>query len=358
MILQTTNDLRIAIVGATGAVGRVAIALLLERGHPAENIILTASKASVGKRLPYGGEFLDVSETSAKSLSGADAVFISATSEVSRTVAPEAVRLGALVIDDGSTFRMRPEVPLVVPEVNGRDVENHSGIISIPNCATTPLSMVLGALRPVARAKNVTISTYQAVTGAGARSHLELLSETRGLLDGNEPPSENYPYPIAFNVIPQIDAFDQDGYTGEERKIVMETKKILHDDSLGISATCVRVPVEVGHSAAIQIEFDMNVEPKDAAAAIESFPGMSLLDDPNSCSYPTPRAVAGKDAVFVGRIRKDSSRENALLMWVSSDNLRKGAALNSLQILDEVIKRQSLQPIAKRRADFAAERPA
>jgi len=340
--------LRIAIVGATGAVGRVAMDLLEARRHPPEALSLFASSRSAGKKLPYMGGQLTVQEATGGSFAGTDVAFISVSAAVSRALAPAAVEAGALVIDDGSAFRMEPDVPLVVPEVNGEDVEWHKDIISIPNCTTTPLVMALAALRQAAALDRVTVATYQSVSGTGAAAVRELEQQTADISAGREPGIDVYPHQIAFNALPQVDDFEADGYTKEEHKMTNETRKIMHLPDLPVSATCVRIPVPTSHSEAVHVEFDRPVEPAEARRLLESFPGVTVLDDPGAGVYPMPHQCAGADDVFVGRIRKDVSHPNGLVFWVVCDNLRKGAALNALQIADEVVRRNCLKPAAKR----------
>ena len=339
------SELEIAIVGATGAVGAVALELLAERGHPADKVRLLASKRSHGKQLEYAGALLTVQEATPDSFDGVDVAFISASSEVSLALAPEAVKRGALVIDDGSAYRMEPSVPLVVPEVNGSDVEWHSGIISIPNCSTTPLVMALAALKELAEISGVTVSTYQSVTGTGAAARAELLAQSRDILDGQElTPPQEYPHRIAFNLLPQVDDFVDEGYTKEEMKMLNESRKILGEPELRLAATCVRVPVEVSHSESVTVEFEGPVSADEARIAIAEFPGIALMDQPCESVYPMPSNSAGKDDVMVGRIRRDIAHENGVVFWLAADNLRKGAALNALQIMDECVNRGCVRP--------------
>lgn len=337
--------LEIAIVGATGAVGAVALELLAERGHPAEKLRLLASKRSHGKQIEYRGQLLTVEEATPESFNGVDVAFISASSEVSLALAPEAVKRGVLVIDDGSAYRMDPAVPLVVPEVNGADVEWHSGIISIPNCTTTPLVMALAALRGLTEISSVTVSTYQSVTGTGAAARAELLNQSREMLGEKEVSSpREYPHPIGFNLLPQVDDFIDEGYTKEEWKMVNESRKILGDPELRLASTCVRVPVEVSHCEAVTVEFDDPISVDEARVAIAEFPGITLLDRPHESVYPMPSNSAGEDDVMVGRVRRDLAHENGVVLWLAADNLRKGAALNALQIMDECVKRNCVRP--------------
>ncbi len=341
---MSNEPLNIAIVGATGAVGRIALGLLEKRGHPANRIVAMASSRSAGSTLPYGNEELTVIEAVPDAFEGVDVAFVSATSEVSLALAPEAVKRGALVIDDGSAFRMADDVPLVVPEVNGADVEWHRGIISTPNCTTTPLVMVLAALRAASPITRVTVATYQAVTGTGAAAQTELTEQSKDILAGEEPTSSVYPHQIAFNVLPHVDDFQPDGYTKEEHKMINESRKIMHAPALPLSATCVRVPVNVSHSESAQIEFEQPVSADAAREALAAFPGVTVVDDPANNLYPMPSQAEGRDDVLVGRIRSDLSLANGLALWLACDNLRKGAALNALQIMDEVVRRDCLRP--------------
>lgn len=341
---MNSSDLTIAIVGATGAVGKIALDLLADRNHPASKIVAMASSRSAGKQIPYGDSALTVIEATPDAFAGVDVAFISASSEVSKILAPEAVKRGALVIDDGSAFRMEDSVPLVVPEVNGADVEWHEGIISIPNCTTTPLVMVLDALRSISPIIAVTVSTYQSVTGTGAGADVELLTQSRAVLDNEDVVIEQYPHQIAFNVLPQVDDFLVNGYTKEEEKMLNESRKILHDQGLRLAATCVRVPVRVSHSESVSVEFQDSVSPDEARKVLSEADGVQLVDEPGNSVYPMPIKAADTDEVFVGRIRSDIAHDTGLNLWLSCDNLRKGAALNALQILDEVLKRDRLKP--------------
>ena len=341
---MSDNNLTIAIVGATGAVGAVALDLLADRAYPAERIITMASSRSAGKKIPYLDTELIVIEATPASFEGVDVAFISASADVSRALAPEAVKRGALVIDDGSAFRMDPDVPLVVPEVNGADLEWHKGIVSIPNCTTTPLAMSLAALGQANSVKRVTVATYQAVSGTGAAAVRELDEQAGDLLAGRPVNPREYPHQIAFNVLPQVDDFAEDGYTGEEHKMINETRKILHNAEIAISPTCVRVPVPVTHSESVQVEFDAPMSRDEATRLLSEFPGITVVDDPQASVYPMPAQASGEDEVFVGRIRKDASHPNGLALWIACDNLRKGAALNALQIMDEAVRRGCIKP--------------
>jgi len=335
--------LRIGVVGATGAVGEVFLRLLEERNFPVHELRLFASPRSAGKRLRVFGEEWTVREVGPDAFQGLDIVFISADSSVSKALAPRAVEAGAVAIDDSSAFRMDPQVPLVVPEINASDLEGHRGIVAIPNCSTTALVMALYPIHRVNRLRRVVVDTYQSVSGTGRRAMEELREQTRAVLAGREYPPQVYPYPIAFNLIPQIDDFREDGYTKEEWKMVAETRKILHEPDLAISATCVRVPVFVGHSEAVHLELERPMEPEEAREVLSAFPGVKVVDDPARRLYPTPLQGAGVDEVLVGRIRKDASHPNGLALWLVSDNLRKGAGLNALQIAEELVRRDLLR---------------
>ena len=341
-------DCRIAVIGATGAVGQVFLRILEEREFPAGVIHLCASRRSVEKKLSVRGEEVTVEEVTPQLLSDVDIAFIAASSEVSREVAPMAVDQGALVIDDSSAFRMEPHVPLVVPEVNAADLEHHRGIVSTPNCSTTPLVMVLKPLHDINPIKRVIADTYQSVSGTGAAAMEELRNQSRRVLDGNAVETSVYPHQIAFNSLPHIEPFTDNGYTAEEMKMRDETRKILHAPEIMISATCTRVPVMIGHSEAIHIEFTHPMSPGKVRELLTGRPGIEVLDDPNSNVYPMPIEAAGKDEVFVGRIRQDMSHPNGIALWIVSDNLRKGAGLNALQIAEEVLSRELLLASARR----------
>jgi aspartate-semialdehyde dehydrogenase len=338
------NDLTIAVVGATGAVGTEFIKIIEKRHPDLRHIKLLASHRSAGKHLTVNGQDLVVQETTERSFQDVDIAFISATTEVSRRLAPMAAATGAVAIDDSSAFRMRDEVPLVVPEVNGADVEWHQGIIAIPNCATTPLVMVAHPLHQVNPIVRIIADTYQSVSGAGGAAMVELREQSRRLLDGGQAEPKASPHQIGFNVIPRIDRFLPSGYTVEEQKMVQETRKIMHSPGIAVSATCVRVPVYVSHSAALHIEFEHPMSPEEARELLQEMPGVKVLDDPEHNVYPMPWDVAGTDEVFVGRIRQDVSHPHGLALWVVADNLRKGAALNAIQIAEELVRRDCLTP--------------
>ena len=341
------ENLTLAVVGATGAVGTEFLRIIEKRHPQLRNLKLLASKRSAGKKLTVNGAELVVEETTADSFRGVDIAFISVSTAISRELAPIAVAAGAVVIDDSSAFRMQPEVPLVVPEVNGADVEAHQGIIAIPNCSTTPLVMVAHPLSRANPIRRIVADTYQSVSGAGGASMNELREQSLTLLDGGAVEPKEQPQQIGFNVIPHVDVFLDSGYTWEEQKMIDESRKILHSPEMAVSATCVRVPVFVSHSVALHIELDHPMPSAEAREILSQMPGLQVMDDPSNKLYPMPWNVTGQDDVFVGRIRQDASHPNGLVMWVVSDNLRKGAALNSIQIAEELVARDCLKPRVK-----------
>jgi len=338
------HSCNVAVIGATGAVGQVFLRIAEERDFPVDKIRLCASERSIGKKLEFRGEQIEVELCTPDLLDDVDFSFISASGEVSRELAPLSVKHNTIAIDDSSTFRMTDGVPLVVPEVNADDLEEHKGIVSIPNCSTTPLVMVLKPLSEIATIKRVIVDTFQSVTGTGSAALKELEDQSRQILNGNPVKAEEYPHQIAFNVLPHIEPFLENGYTREEMKMVNETRKILHDSKVMVSATCVRVPVAVSHSEAIHIEFDNAVSPDRAREVLGAQPGITIVDDPLSNVYPMPIDAADTDDVLVGRVRKDVSNPNGLALWVVCDNLRKGAALNAIQIAEEMMRRDIVSP--------------
>lgn len=342
------NGCRIAVIGATGAVGRVFLRILEERSFPVEALRLCASERSIGRSLTVNGRQHTVEPVTERLLGEVDVAFISANSDVSRAVAPVAARQGALAIDDSSAFRMDPTVPLVVPEVNADDLRGHRGIVAIPNCTTTPLVMALKPLHDLNPVTRLVVATYQSVTGTGAPALEELMTQSRQVLDGRLAEPRQYPHQIAFNALPQVESFTDNGYSTEEMKIVDETRKVMHAPEIQISATCVRVPVAVSHSAAAHVEFAHPIEPGAVREVLSGFPGVTVVDDPHSSVYPMPIDAEGRDAVFVGRIRRDISHPNGIAMWIVSDNLRKGAGLNAIQIAEEVLSRELLPAPGRR----------
>jgi aspartate-semialdehyde dehydrogenase len=327
------SDPRVAVVGATGAVGPEVLSIMAERGFPASEVVPFASARSAGSHVEYDGGRLEVRELTADALEGFDLALFSAGGGTSRQFAPEAVRRGCVVVDKSSAFRMDANVPLVVPEVNGAAAAAHRGIIANPNCSTIQLVVALKPLHDAARIRHITIATYQAVSGTGKRAMEELRSQSLALLQDDNVQASVYPHPIAFNALPQCDQFEGDETT-EETKLVRETHKILDDDTIGISATCVRVPVWRSHSEAVWIETDGELSADQARELLSAAPGVRVVDDPAAGRYPMPSEATGSDDVFVGRIRRDASRRNGLALWVVADNLRKGAALNGIQIAE------------------------
>ena len=333
------QGLKLAIVGATGAVGLETLRLIAARYPRHQNLKLLASHRSAGRRMDVNGKTFTVAETTAESFADVDIVFISARTEDSRRFGPAAAAAGALVIDDSSAFRMDPAVPLVVPEVNGDDLEWHDGIVSIPNCSTTPLVMAAHPLRQASAIRRIVADTYQSVSGAGGAAMSELRQQTRTVMHGGPAEPGAQPQQIAFNVIPHIDSFTESGYTREERKMIDESRKILHAPELAVSATCVRVPVFVSHCVAAHLEFAEPLSVGEARELLSRMPGITVRDDPAAGLYPMPVDAAACDDVFVGRIRQDASHPNGLAMWIVTDNLVKGAALNALQIAEEAVAR-------------------
>jgi len=328
----------VAIVGATGMVGQEFIKVLEQRRFPMTSVQLYASDRSHGRKMKFHGEELEVKETTAKSFDGIDIALFSAGADISRQFSPIAAQAGATVIDNSAAFRMEPDVPLVVPEVNPEDIKMHHGIIANPNCSTIQMVVVLYPLHKVNPIKRITVATYQSVSGTGLAAIEELTTQSRLVLEGQKTKPQVYPYQIAFNVLPEIDVFLQNGYTKEEWKMVEETHKIMHAPDIAVSATCARVPVRIGHSEAVQVEFSHPMSPEEAKRILSKSPGVKLMDDPATRLYPYPLMVAGQDDVFVGRIRKDASHPNGLVLWIVGDNLRKGAALNAVQIAERLVQ--------------------
>ena len=334
-----SKDLSVAIVGATGLVGRELIRLLLQRRFPIKCLRLLASSRSMGQKLLVGEQEIEVQETNHNSFTGADIAFFGATPEVSRNLVPAAARAGAVVIDDSPVWRMEPNVPLVVPEVNGDDLAQHRGVVAVPNPSTTPIVLALWPIHQLNPIKRIIIDTYQSVSATGARAVAELTEQARAVLDGNKTMPHIYPHQIAFNLLPEIEVFLDNGYTKEEWKMVQETRKIMHEPDLLVSATCVRVPVFVGHSAAVHMELSHPMTADEIRDILREAPGITVQDEPSISLYPQPWTAAGHDATFVGRVRQDISHPNGIAMWVVSDNLRKGSALNCIQIAEELIAR-------------------
>ena len=336
----------VAILGATGAVGGEFLKLIEERNFPFAELRLLASKRSAGTEIEFMGKTYVVQEATKDSFQGID-IALFAGGSVSKEFAPYAVEAGAVVIDNSSTFRMDPEVPLVVPEVNPQAILKHKGIIANPNCSTIIMVMALKPLYDLAKIKRVVVSTYKAVSGAGKEGIDELTDQVKAYSEGKEMVAKILPsaslekhYPIAFNLIPQIDVFLDNLYTKEEMKMINETQKIMEDYDMRITATTVRVPVYRSHSESVNIEFEHDLELADMIKAIEAFPGVQMLDNPQAQEYPMPLYTSDKDDCFVGRLRRDESNPNTFNLWVVGDQIRKGAALNTLQIAETMIKNE------------------
>lgn len=333
------KSLRVAIVGATGLVGQEFIKILAQRNFPVESLSLLASDRSAGKKIDFKGKPLEVRETTPAGFEDIDLALFSAGADISRHFAPIAAKKGVVVIDNSVAFRMEAGVPLVVPEVNIEDAQKHQGIIANPNCSTIQMVVALNPLHQFNPIKRVVVSTYQAVSGTGTPAIDALSEQTRTVLEGQPVTPHVYPHQIAFNLLPEIDIFLDSGYTKEEWKMMVETRKIMHLPNLPLSATCVRVPVFIGHSEALNIEFDRPISPDEARAILAKAPGVRVLDDPTVSLYPHPWMAAGTDDTWVGRIRQDCSHPKGLTMWVVADNVRKGAALNAVQIAEEMMRR-------------------
>jgi aspartate-semialdehyde dehydrogenase len=329
----------VAVVGASGAVGEVMVRLLVERNFPVGSIKFLASERSAGKSIEFAGETYPIEAISPRSFEGVDIVLSSTPASISRQYSPMAAAAGAVVVDNSSAFRMDPDVPLVVPEVNPRAVARHKGIIANPNCSTIQMVVALKPLHDAARIRRVVVSTYQSVSGAGQKGMHELWSQTEAHVVGKDVPGPaKFAHPIAFNCIPQIDDFLPNGYTKEEMKMVNETRKIMEDESIDVCPTCVRVPVLYSHSESILVETERPITPEEARHLWSRAPGLTVIDDPARMMYPLPASARDVDDVLVGRIRQDLKNPNALLFWCVGDNLRKGAALNAVQIAEELLK--------------------
>ncbi len=331
----------VAVAGATGAVGEVMLQVLEERKFPVRRLKLLASERSVGKVLTFQGEEIKVEQLTTSSFEGVDIALFSAGASRSKEFAPAAWKSGAVVVDNSSAFRMEPDIPLVVPEINPHAIAQHTkrGIIANPNCTTIVTLMALAPLHQHSRIKRVVASSYQAVSGAGAKALEELKLQVRAWVKGEAMPVQAFPYQIAFNLLPHIDAFQDNGYTKEEMKLVNETRKILEDDGILVSPTTIRVPVFTAHSVSVHVETEAKISAAKARELFAAFPGLQVLDDPANRKYPMPLFVAGQDDCFVGRIREDLAVPNGLNLWVVGDQLRKGAALNAVQIAEVLIER-------------------
>ncbi len=334
MRLLVRKSYRIAVVGATGAVGAELLGVLERRAFPVKSLRLLASARSAGKSMPFYGEDIPLQELKEDSFGDLDLVFFSAGADISRKFVPLARDAGAVVIDNSSVFRMEPEVPLVIPEINGADVRSHRGIIANPNCTTAVTLMALYPLHLAFGVRRIFAASYQAVSGSGARAIAELKQQVEAAHHDSPAKAEVYPHPIAFNVLPQVDSFLADGYTKEEMKMQHEGRRIMHLPEFRASATCVRVPVYRAHSVAVSAEFERTVSVDEAREVLAKAPGLDLVDEPGRSIYPMPLQAAGKDNCQVGRVRLDCAMENGLAFWVSGDQLLKGAALNAVQIAE------------------------
>jgi aspartate-semialdehyde dehydrogenase len=331
---------RVAVLGATGAVGREILKTLEQRRFPYKSIKLLASQRSAGTELLFNGALRKVELLGEDSFGDVDLVLASAGGSVSQKFAPIAAKAGAVVIDNTSAFRMDPKVPLVVPEVNPGAAQNHQGIIANPNCSTIQMVVALAPLHRAARIKRIVVSTYQATSGAGQAAADELIDQTCAHLEGEPiPASKKFAHQIAFNALPHIDDFLENGYTKEEMKMVNETRKILEDDAIGVTATTVRIPVLRGHSESINIETEKPLDAEEARRILSESPGVVVIDDPAQAQYPLAIYAEGLDAIYVGRIRADDSVPHGLNLWCVSDNLRKGAALNAVQIAELLLEK-------------------
>ncbi len=337
-----SKSVRVAVVGATGAVGREMLKTLTERNFPASEVVPFASARSAGTRVPFGDTELVVQELKEDVFEGFDIAIFSAGGGTSQKFAPHAAAAGCIVVDNSSAWRMDERCPLVVPEVNAADLEKHQGIIANPNCSTIQMMVVLKPIHDAARITRVVVSTYQAVSGTGQKAIAELETQVRQMFNMQDPDIEVYPHRIAFNCLPHIDTFLENDYTKEEMKMVHETVKILGDPSVKVTATCVRVPVFYGHSESVNIETEKKLSPQEARAILAQAAGVQVYDNPREKMYPMPIDAAGEDATFVGRIREDETIANGLNMWIVSDNIRKGAALNAVQIAETLIEKNLL----------------
>lgn len=326
----------VAVAGATGAVGNQMITCLEEMDFPVKAIKLLASRRSVGRQLRFKGDLIAVEELTEKSFKGVDIALFSAGGGTSLTFAPIAAGDGCVVVDNSSAWRMDPEVPLVVPEVNPHAVAQYTrkGIIANPNCSTIQMVVALNPIHRKYKIKRIVVSTYQAVSGTGKKAIDELFDQTRAMINFIDVKREVYPHRIAFNCLPHIDVFQENGYTKEEMKMLHETRKIFEDDHIGVTATTVRVPVFFGHSESINVETEESVSVDEVRALLEAAPGVKVMDDPAGSVYPLATDAAGQDLTLVGRIRKDESIQNGINMWVVADNIRKGAATNTVQIAE------------------------
>src|SRR3990170_3463840 len=338
-MLKKKDKYVVAVAGATGAVGREMVEILEERQFPVSELVLLASERSEGERLDFNGRKWSVKQLTKDSFKGVDIALFSAGGARGLVFAPAAGGSGAVVIDNSSAFRMDPKVPLVVPEVNPHAIAAHNGIIANPNCSTIGMVVALKPIHDAAKIKRIVVTTFQSVSGTGKKAIDELAGQTVALLNFKEVEKNVYPHQIAFNCLPHIDAFLDNGYTREEMKMVNETRKVMEDDSIGVTATTVRVPVFYGHSESVNIETEKKLKADEVRKILSKAPGVVVVDNPKKFEYPLAINAAGKDETFVGRIREDESIPNGINMWIVSDNIRKGAALNAVQIAEILIQK-------------------
>ena len=343
-----TEGMRVAVVGATGAVGSTMLGVMRERRFPAAEIVPFASERSAGRPIDYGDVDLGVQALDPEAIRGFDVALFSAGGAVSREWAPRFAEAGCVVIDNSSAWRMEPHVPLVVAEVNPDALEGHRGLVANPNCSTMQMVMALKPIYDAAGIERIVVSTYQSTSGTGQRAVEELHDQARAVLEAEEIERSVYPHQIAFNVLPQVETFkDGDDYTTEERKMMAETRKILGDETLRISATCVRVPVYNAHSESVNVQTRDELSPERCRELLSAFPGVVVVDEPAMGRYPMPIDAAGRDEVLVGRVRRDPSLDRCLNLWVVADNLRKGAATNAVQLAELLVERNLVGPGAK-----------
>jgi aspartate-semialdehyde dehydrogenase len=338
---MSANGYRVGVVGATGAVGSTILEVLAEREFPASEVVPFASERSAGKSVDFNGSSIECRPLTPETIRGLDIALASAGGVISAEWAPKLVEAGAVVVDNTSYWRMHDDVPLVVADVNDDAVEGHNGIVANPNCTTMQMMVALAPIHAAAGLERLVVSTYQSVSGTGREAIRELREQSRAVLDGEQPHAEVFPHQVAFNVLPQVEVFEAgDDYTTEERKVMRETRKILGlGEEVGISATCVRVPVITGHSESVNVQTKRDLSPEDCRELLSAAPGLVVRDDPGDGVYPLPIEVAGRDEVLVGRIRRDPSHERCLNLWVVGDNLRKGAATNAVQIAEILAER-------------------
>lgn len=340
------KDYVVAVVGATGAVGSTMLRVLQESTIPVREVRALATARSAGRTVSFAGKEVVVEDVARASFAGVDIALFAGGEIASTEYVPAAVEAGAVVIDNSSAYRMDPRVPLVVPEVNAHHLDGHHGIIANPNCSTIQMVVALAPLYAKVGLRRVSAATYQSVSGTGKDAIEELLNQTRARVTGEEPQAPSvYPYPIAFNILPHIASFAEDGYTGEEIKMMLETKKILDAPDLPVVATCARVPVLYAHSEVVQVETERPISPDEVRALLAESPGIKVMDDPEHLIYPTPQDAEHQDLVLVGRIRRDKTVNNGLVMWVVGDNLRKGAATNAVQIAESLIAKDLVRVV-------------